>query len=123
MLVYSYNKPQILEAVGNGSYLYHWDIREIEVTIGEDEQTTQWEYNEVVEWFPITREKIAMAVINELWDKDYEQKLINEYNSAVLGVYEGDVAQQKIDTYMAFLNERKRVKDLINADCEVLNIR
>lgn len=121
MKVYSDKEPQVLEMVGNGSLLYHWDMREDVSDTDTEGVVSQWVYNEVVVWEK-SREKITEAVLNELWNKDYEQKLINEYNSAVLGVYEEDVARQKIDTYMAFLIERKRVKDLIDADCEKLGV-
>lgn len=121
MKVYSDKEPQVLEMVGNGSLLYHWDMRKDVSDTDTEGVVSQWVYNEVVVWEK-SREKITGAVLNELWNKDYEQKLINEYNSAVLGVYEEDVARQKIDTYMAFLIERKRVKDLIDADCEKLGV-
>lgn len=115
------NQPAVYEAVGNGSYLYRWDIREVSIEDGE--ARTQWECNEVIVWGTVTANKLTQAVIAELWDSDYEQKLINEYYSAVLGILEGDVAEAKIEAYKSFLAERNAIKQMVDADCETLNIR
>lgn len=98
------HKPAVLEAVGNGSYLYHWDIKQID--------NQQWECNEVVVWGPITQNKITEAVITELYPNNYEQKLINEYNSAMMGI--GD--SSAIEIYKEFLLERIALKRQINDD-------
>lgn len=117
------HKPSKLEAVGNGSYLYRWDISESEVSESfSGESTRQWKCQEVTIWPPLTSNKITQAVIGELWDGDYEQKLINEYNSAVMGIYDEVLAVEKIETYKSFLAERKRIKELVDTDCAELNI-
>ena len=117
------HKPSKLEAVGNGSFLYRWDIKEYEVSDSINrESIKQWECQEATVWIPLTSNKITQAVIGELWNSDYEQKLINEYNSAVIGIYDEAVAVEKIDTYKSFLAERKRIKELVDADCAELNI-
>jgi hypothetical protein len=119
---YDHN-PSVLEAVGNGSYLYRWNIKESEVTDSiNGESIRQWECQEVTVWIPLTSNKITQAVIGELWDSDYEQKLINEYNSAVMGIYNEALAAEKIETYKNFLAERKRIKELVDTDCTELNI-
>ena len=119
---YDHN-PSVLEAVGNGSYLYRWNIKESEVTDSiNGESIRQWECQEVTVWIPLTSNKITQDVIGELWDSDYEQKLINEYNSAVMGIYNEALAAEKIETYKNFLAERKRIKELVDTDCTELNI-
>ena len=61
-----------------------------------------------------------------MWEANYEQKLINEYNAANLGVYGGsktsDEAKAKIASYKAFLAARATLKAQIDADCAELNI-
>lgn len=57
-------KPSKLEANGNGSYTYRWDIQEVQVEkhfveAGDNEQTeagqtTKWTCNEVVVWGMVT---------------------------------------------------------------------
>jgi hypothetical protein len=119
------HKPSILEAVGNGSYNYRWNIVEMEQPAHEEggEPTTQWKCQEVTVWAPVTSNKITEAVISELWDNNYEQKLVNEYNAAQLGVYDDETARVKIAAYKAFLTERNAVKAQVDADCLALGIR
>lgn len=118
------HKPSVLEAVGNGSYKYRWDIVEMEQPAHEEggEPTTQWKCQEVTVWAPVTSNKITEAVISELWDSNYEQKLVNEYNAAQLGVYDEETAVAKVAAYKAFLTERNAVKTQVDADCAELGI-
>lgn len=118
------HKPSVLEAVGNGSYKYRWDIVEMEQPAHEEggEPTTQWKCQEVTVWAPVTSNKITEAVISELWDSNYEQKLVNEYNAAQLGVYDEETAAAKVSAYKAFLTERNAVKTQVDADCAELGI-
>ena len=83
-LTQSNDKPQVWSDVGNGSYLYRFNINEIEVpaqTEGE-EPTKAWQYNEVVIWGPITSNAVTKEVMNAMWSKDAEQKMLNDYNAA-----------------------------------------
>lgn len=114
--------PSILEAVGNGSYRYRWGIREVLVEI-DGESLTQWECDEVIVWPRLTSNKIVEAVISELWGQNYEQKLINEYNSAVLGLYSDEVAEIKVAAYKSFLEQRAEIKRMVDDDCQKLGIR
>lgn len=107
------HKPPVLEAVGNGSYLYRWDITNEEL---------QWQCQEVTVWMPLTSNKITEAVISELWDTNYEQKLINEYNAAALGIYDESTLQEKINTYKQFLVDRYIIKNQIDIDCKNFGI-
>ena len=118
------HKPSVLEAVGNGSYKYRWDIVEMEQPAHEEggEPTTQWKCQEVTVWAPVTSNKITEAVISELWDSNYEQKLVNEYNAAQLGVYDEETAAAKVAAYEAFLTERNAVKTQVDSDCAELGI-
>ena len=118
------HKPSVLEAVGNGSYIYRWDIVEFKQPAHDEsgEPTTQWKCQEVTVWSPVTSNKITEAVISELWDSNYEQKLVNEYNAAQLGVYDEKTAAAKVAAYKAFLTERNAVKAQVDADCAELGI-
>lgn len=134
------NKPSTLEAVGNGSFLYRWDIQEAasesnsQATAAEDgsevettteEQRTQWQCEEAVVWSPLTANKITEAVIATKWDGNYEQKLVNEYNGAQLGVYgskTSEEAKARIQAYTDFLAERYALKQQVDADCAELGI-
>lgn len=122
------HEPVKYEPIGNGSYFYRWDIKEehIEPEEGSEEPAVQWSSEEVVVWAPITANKITQAVIEQIWAVGYEQKLINEYNGAKMGLYgdpDGEEAQAKIDQYLTFLIERGKIKAQIDKDCEDLNIK
>ena len=120
------NKPSVLEAVGNGSYRYRYDIEEVvpELTEGEEqtERTSSWKCEEVVVWSPVTANKITEKVLTERWDANYEQKLVNEYNSAQMGLLSEEEAAAHTETYRAFLSERTVLKAQVDRDCEKLGI-
>ena len=125
-------KPSKYEAVGNGSYLYRYGIQEQEVEnasqsgTGEQPARTQWVCEEVTVWAPLTADKVVQVVLTSKWDKDREQKLVNEYNGAQLGIYGSKTsaeARAKIQAYTDFLTERAALKAQVDADCEELGIR
>lgn len=126
-------KPSKLEAVGNGSYLYRYNIEE-ETTEqrveGEEEvieTKTQWKCDEVTVWSPLTPNKITEAVITAICPATHEQKLVNEYNAANLGMVGGsktsDEAKTRIAAYKEFLEYRNALKEQVDADCEELGIK
>ena len=120
-------KPLDFEAVGNGSFRYRWDIREEQAPKmnEEDSERVQYSCNEVVVWAPVTSNRITQAVISAMWESDYEQKLVNEFNAANLGVYgakTGEEAKARIEAYKAFLTERNALKAQVDADCKELGI-
>lgn len=121
------NEPSVLEAVGNGSHRYHYDIKAVKAESIEKssgtEPKTQYECQEVIVWEPITSNKITEAVIADKWDGNQEQKLINEYNAIQLGITT-DKAEIAIKTaaYKEFLAERVRLKAIVDADCKTLGI-
>lgn len=121
------NEPSVLEAVGNGSHRYHYDIKAVKVASTEKssstESKTQYECQEVIVWEPLTSNKITEAVIADKWDGNQEQKLINEYNAIQLGITT-DKAEIAIKTaaYKEFLAERVRLKAIVDADCKTLGI-
>ena len=129
MQVFYDNRPSILEKVGDGSYRYRWNITEVEMPndmmMGDNEETrTQWSCEEVIIFAPLSPNKITEKVIAELWDSNYEQKLLNEYNASTLGMYDEDEdeAKSKINKYKAFLRQREAIKHQIDKDCKKLNI-
>jgi hypothetical protein len=121
------NEPSVLEAVGNGSHRYHYDIKAVETESAEKssgtESKTQYECHEVIVWEPITSNKITEAVIADKWDGNQEQKLINEYNAIQLGITtdKTEIAN-KTTAYKEFLEERVRLKAIVDADCKTLGI-
>lgn len=121
------NEPSVLEAVGNGSHRYHYDIKAVKTESAEKssgtESITKYECQEVIVYEPITSNKITEAVIADKWDGNQEQKLINEYNAIQLGITT-DKAEitSKTAAYKEFLAERVRLKTIVDADCKILGI-
>lgn len=126
IIAYYDAKPSLLDSVGNGSYLYRFNIEQLVTENNDGEIHAQWKCEEVTVWEPLTRSSITEAVITSKWDDNYEQKLINEYNSAKLGVYgdsESEEAMEKIFNYTTFLLIRNNIKEQIQKDCDELNIQ
>lgn len=120
------NKPSKLEAVGNGAFRYRYNIEEVIPELTDenmgDLHTSQWVCEEVEVWLPLSSNKITSAVISDKWEKNYEQKLANEYNAALLDVYDEETAAAKIAAYKSFLTARNAVKQQVDDDCAELGI-
>lgn len=122
------NKPEAIEKIGPHNYRFNYDIVETTVTdqsTSDDEEPktrTQYEYQTVDVYDPISSNSITQAVIADKWPSDYEQKIINEYNGAQLGVYSESVSNAKIEAYKEFLSERTRIKNIIDEECEKAGI-
>lgn len=118
------HKPSKFEAVGNGSYRYRWNIEEVIPETTDDEEqggrAAQWTCDEVI--VPTLESNvITEAVITYVWGVSREQKLVNDYNSAQLGLYGSDTsetAKAKIAAYTEFLEYRNTLKEQVDADCE-----
>lgn len=113
------SKPSVIEAVGNGSYLYRWDIEEVttEATEATDEQEAQeahtsWECYEVTVWNTPTENSITEVVVDALWGSGVEQKLLNDYQASLLGV----LGENSSDAYIVFLTDRQAIKQQIARD-------
>ena len=107
-------------------FYYVFNIQEIESDTENNESSTKWSCDEVIVWAPISANKITETVISDMWNANYEQKAINEYNAAQLGIYgeiTGEEAQARINAYKQFLKTRSELKKQIDEDCAELGIR
>ena len=128
MKTYSNNKPEVFESIENDSFRYNYNIKEIEVDrfdiINNENETntkqTQWEYDNVIIYLPIDKDKITKAVIANTWDINYENKLINDYNEISLGNLTEEEIDKRTNNYITFLQERKRLKEMIDNDWEII---
>ena len=126
MKTYSDNKPKVFELIGNGGFRYNYNIKEIEVDRFDiiDNETnikqTQWEYDSVIIYLPIDKDKITKAVIANTWNINYENKLINDYNEISLGNLTEEEIDKRTNNYITFLQERKRLKEMIDTDWEII---
>lgn len=126
------HEPSTLEAVGDGSFRYRFNIEEktSELFFESSEKPavtrTEWLCDEVIVWGPLTSNKITEAVIASICPASHEQKLVNEYNAANLGLIGGaktsDAAKERIAAYKEFLQLRSELKATVDADCARLGI-
>ena len=128
MKTYSDNKPKVFEPIANGSFRYNYNIKEIEVDrfdiINNENEINikqiQWEYDNVIIYLPIDKDKITKAVIANTWNIDYENKLINDYNEISLGNLTEEEIDKRTNNYITFLQERKRLKEMIDNDWKTI---
>ena len=126
MKTYSDNKPKVFEPIGDGGFRYNYNIKEVEVDrldIIDNKsiaKQTQLEYDSVIIYLPINKDKITRAVITNTWDSDYENKLINDYNEISLGNLTKEEIDKRTNNYITFLQERKRLKEMIDNDWEII---
>ena len=96
------NKPDIIEAVGDGSTRFRYNIVEAD---------NGYNCDEVIVYGAITAEKVIATLIAELWGNGIEQKLINDYNEFKAGLSDNADAESK---YLEFLSERAKLKKYVN---------
>lgn len=123
-------KPSTFVFEQNGAVVYSFHIAEKQVeqvvpTEDVDETTTetQYDFETVRTYLPISSNKLLQAVITDAYPSDYEQKLVNEYNSAMMGLYDEETAARKIDVYKSFLQTRAELKAMVETDCAKEGIR
>jgi len=112
MKVNSNDYPEIIQQIGNGIYLYRFNIEEVTVNSTDSESHKGYEYDEVKVIGILTANAITESVMNFLWPKDVEQKLINDYYASQMGILDTSYT----DKYKDFLTERNKIKEQINSD-------
>lgn len=119
-------KPPKLEAVGNGNYLYRWDIQEEEVQHemmqeGEEEPVSsvkkvQYSCREVTIHGKPEYGKCVEAVIRSDYSAEAEQALINQFNAYQQGVLSDAGVVSEYEEYLAFVSS---VKSMVKEDLEI----
>lgn len=91
--------------IGKTFVLFRWGIEE-----RTDEERTEWTAYELRINAPVTTNKVIEEVFTAYFGNDHENKLINEYNSAQLGIITGEAADKARAAYSEFLQERAALK-------------
>ena len=68
-------------------------------------------------WGPVTSDVVTKEVMNAIWSKDAEQKMLNDYNAAQLGI----LGEEYVNLYKDFLTARKAIKEQIDTDFLTFN--
>lgn len=112
------NRPETFINLGDGSWQYNFNVREIQVPVEggtEGETRTAYEYESVIIWGYPTFDKCVKAVLRDRRDETQEFNLVNRYNAYVLGVSEDEADR---NDYIAYLREVKDVKEQVERDIE-----
>ena len=111
-------KPSVFQAVGNGDYLYHWDIQEEKITnnAGEDPQSEVVKYSclETTISGEVSYDKCVEAVIRSEYGIDQEMAVINKYNSYKNGLTQDIDSLNEYNEFLQFVFDTKMMvkKDL-----------
>lgn len=124
-------KPVVIDDLNNGqgTFLYNHNIKEVSVvenehggvtiTLLEEEATGKmWQYDSVRVEYPKTADNIFSTLLTAKYPAKTESKLMNEYQSAVLGI----LSEEAKIPYENFLRDRLTIRQMIDADCETYNI-
>lgn len=124
-------KPDTIDNLNNGqgTFLYNHNVKEVLVidneegtpTVTQDEEKAtgkMWQYDSLRVEYPKTADNIFSTLLTAKYPANTESKLVNEYQSSVLGIMSPDAAVP----YENFLRDRLAIRDMVNKDCEDLNI-
>lgn len=122
---YSENEPLKLERISMYVWQYRWNIHTEEYTENETvlenneniETKTHYVFNYVDLYVPFNSNTIISKVISETLDITKEQKLINEYNEAVINGKKTNEDKAKVEAYKSWLALRNSLKNEINNVC------
>lgn len=118
------SKPTALEAVGNGNYLYRWDIQEEEEqfmmevsddTVAPGKSVRYSCYEATIDGNP-TYDKCVEAVIRDRYTAEQEMALVNKFNSYMNSV---SVDSTGVDEYNEYLKYISDAKLMVKRDMEL----
>lgn len=115
MIAFYDKKPSNIEAVGNGSFMYRWNIQEVvsEQEESEVKQTKQWKCDEIIVWSPMTSDKVINAAIHSKYSTEQELSLVNKFNAYQHGL---DVAPDIVAEYTDYLSFVAEVRRTVRKD-------
>jgi len=105
-------RPLKFQNLGDGSWHYNHNIKEVEVS-NDGITKTVFGYDTVQIWGEPNYEKCVKAVLRENYDESKEFSIINKYNAYVLNVLQEESCKTE---YVAYLEFVKRVKEMVFSD-------
>lgn len=124
-------RPQVIDPYNNGqsTIMYNHNIREVDVVVDEmggisiatDADTPSkkmFQYDCLRVEYPTTADNIFSTLLTAKYPAKTESKLVNEYQSALLGI----LPEESKRPYEAFLRDRLALRAMVDADCETYNI-
>lgn len=127
----SKERPQVIDPYNNGqgTVLYNHNITEVDVvademggvTITTDPETAtgkMFRYDSLRVEYPTTADNIFSTLLSAKYPANTESKLVNEYQSSVLGILPPEYKKP----YEDFLKDRIAIRNMVDSDCATLNI-
>lgn len=131
----SKEKPIVIDDLknGQGTILYNHNIHEvllieddnggITITTNSKKATGKmWMYDSLRVEYPKTRKNIYATLLEARYPQDVQQKLVNDYQAAQIGILEDEEAEEAEAAYTSFLRDRKAIKASVTEDCQENNI-
>jgi hypothetical protein len=112
-------RPPVIQDLGDGSWHYNYDIKEVPVTTESGEDKTAFEYETVHVWGNPDYDTLAKAVIAGHYSFSEEIALINKYNAFVAGLSSDPADKEKYEAYWKKVAE---LKAMIKRDLRVLGL-
>lgn len=101
-----------------GTTLYNFQQQWVEKEDEEGKKVRVNQYNSLLVPYPLTRKHVFQQLITAKYEADDENKLLNDYNSAMLGLED----ESKKQPYIDFLADRKQLHAMVVADCASNNV-
>ena len=127
----SNKRPPIIDPLNNGQGTHHYNHNIIEVLVVREEMGNvtitdnpekatgkMFRYDSLRVEYPLTVDNIFNTLLIAKYPPNTESKLINEYQSAKLGIAPDEAAKP----YEDFLRDRLAIRAMVNRDCENCNI-
>lgn len=105
-------KPKTFDAVGDGSWFYHYNVVDVDVVDVNGDKSIIYKYEEVRVW-SIDDNTLKDAVIRDRYTIGQEANIINNYNRFVLGLVDDESFKTR---YIDYLNEITAIKAMVNND-------
>lgn len=113
------DKPNVFQNLGNGSWFYNYNFKEIDQPKEVDQEDVpakkSWECDSVLLWGIPNKQDTKKAVIANIWDVTQEIDLANDNKRFELGISKDKSLQDK---YIAYLNKVEEIKQMVDSDFE-----
>lgn len=125
------DQPTVIDDLNNGqgTFLYNHNIKKVFVIVDEhggiqitkDEKVatgTMFQYDSVRVEYPKTADNIFRTLLTAKYPAKTESKLVNEYQSALIGLLPAESKKP----YEDFLKDRLNIRSTVDTDCNTYNI-
>ncbi|MDR3133726.1 MAG: hypothetical protein LBU42_06850 [Prevotellaceae bacterium] len=111
-------RPPILQDLGDGSWHYNYNIKEVQRKTESEEEKTVFEYETIHIWGQPKYETLVPLVIAEQYSPSKETSLINKYNAYALKL---STNKQDKNDYEAYLAHTFEIKAMVKQDLQDIN--